>query len=433
MKKVIYDQDGLGLRDHNLYGLFLLLQAPGVELVGLTTVSGREWSPRQVPRALRVLEQLGRPEIPVSGGAVFPLLNSPARSAAWESLHGPLFDTLCHELHELDEPTDADPFWVPPSESFPSPNLSQGRDSSVERRSSGAGWRADFGADRAKDVAQRRWHSPEPKAEGEPLGKQYAKSISSRGPHRKMPSDRPDATRATEEFRPTEPAAVFLTRMARKHPGEISIVATGPLTNLALACRLDPEFPRLVKEVFFVGGRFMPYSRAGYFTRCPSRREINFRHDPEAAHIVLQAPWSRLVCLPRDLTDPIRVTAAMHAAVARARTPVGRFMKDLLKHELSSKGDALAAALCIEPGLIEASDSVCLDVDLNPHGANYGCLLNWRDIDHCPAHHGPPVEVITQINEAAFAKAFVRWCSAKPRMVGRKKAQKTQKTKRQAA
>jgi purine nucleosidase len=204
-----------------------------------------------------------------------------------------------------------------------------------------------------------------------------------------------------------------MTRMARKHPGELAIVATGPLTNLALACRLDPDFPRLVKELIFVGGRFMPFSRTGTFTRCPSRREVNFRHDPEAAHIVLQANWNRLVCLPRDLTDPIRVTAEMHEALAKARTPLGRFVKGL-KHDLYAKGDALAAAVCADPGLILDRDAVCLDVDLDPHGANYGQLLNWRDLDHAPAHHGPPVEVVTSINEKAFAQAFVRWCSAKP-------------------
>ena len=352
-KKVIYDQDGLGRRDHNLYGLFLLLQAPGVELVGLTTVSGREWSPRQVPRALLDLELLGPPEIPVAQGAVFPLVNSPARSAAWESLHGPLFDTLCHELHELDQPTDADPFYIP-------------------------GFLED-----------------------------------------------PPRTKAVDE-----PAAAFMVRMARKHPGELAIVATGPLTNLALACRLDPEFPRLVKEVVFVGGRFMPYSRTGYFTRCPSRREVNFRHDPEAAHIVLQANWNRLVCLPRDLTDPIRVTAEMHEAVAKARTPVGRFVKGL-KYDLYAKGDAIAAAVCIEPGLVADRDRVCLDVDLDPQGANYGQLLNWRDIDHCPAHHGPPVEVVTSVNEKAFTQAFVRWCLSRTKGKGhRGHGAPTQRTRR---
>jgi purine nucleosidase len=353
MKKVIYDQDGLGRRDHNLYGLLVLLQAPGVELVGLSTVSGREWSSRQVPRARQVLDLLGRPEVPVVGGAVFPLLNSPARSAAWESMHGALFDRLCFESADLEEPTEADPFWVPVDEGNPS-----------------------FGA---------------------------------------RPTVGPTA----------EPAAVFMTRMARQHPGELSIVATGPLTNLALACRLDPTFPRLVKEVIFVGGRFRPFSLGGHFTRTPSRREANFRHDPEAAHIVLQAEWTRLLCLPRDLTDTVCISPEMHAAITKARTPVGRFVAEL-PYEFYTKGDALAAAVCAQPGLVKATDKVCLDVDLSP-GANYGCTLNWREVEFAPATNQRPVEVVTAVDEEAFAKLFELWCKGKNRKIGRKKAQKAQK------
>jgi hypothetical protein len=49
---------------------------------------------------------------------------------------------------------------------------------------------------------------------------------------------------------------------------------------------------------------------------------------------------------------------------------------------------------------------MCLDVDLNP-GANHGCLLNWRDPAFAPVH------VVTAIHEKAFARAFVKGCSAK--------------------
>ena len=328
--KVIYDQDGLGRRDHNLYGLFVLLQAPGVELIGLTTVSGREWSPRQAPRALRTLELLGRPDIPVAPGAIFPLVNTAARTALWEACHGRLFDLACFELDT--EAGETDPFWLPPID------------------------------------------------EGQP------------------------DTRALEES-----AAAFLVRMARQHPGELSIVATGPLTNLALACRLDPRFPQLVHELIFVGGRFRDPDPG--FTRGFGRHEINFRHDPEAAHIVLHATWNRLTCLPRDLTDGLHVTRDMHAAIALARTPLARFVKRL-EFDLSGKGDALAAALCAEPSLVKASDELCMDVDLD-RGANYGVTLSWMNEAGVPALHGPPVRVITAVKEKAFAQTVVAWCRVK--------------------
>ena len=207
---------------------------------------------------------------------------------------------------------------------------------------------------------------------------------------------------------------MFMVRMARDYPGEISIVATGPLTNLALACKLDPLFPRLIKTVWFVGGRFQPYTKPGLFSRAPGRREANLRHDPETAHIVLQAEWGSLVCLPRDLTDTVQVSREMHERIGRARTPVGQFIKTL-PYELYAKGDALAAALCADPGLVAKTDAVCLDVDLS-QGPNHGCLINWRDESFAPQPHPPPVRVVTAIYETRFARQFVAWC-IKPRQV----------------
>ena len=60
------------------------------------------------------------------------------------------------------------------------------------------------------------------------------------------------------QSRSTEAAANFMVRKAREFPGEVSIIAVGPLTDIALAIRLDPEFPKLVKEFVFMGGSFSP-------------------------------------------------------------------------------------------------------------------------------------------------------------------------------
>ncbi|EIP96586.1 Inosine-uridine nucleoside N-ribohydrolase [Opitutaceae bacterium TAV1] len=339
MRKVIYDQDGLGPRDHNLYGLLVLLQAPDVELVGITTVSGRDWSPRQTPRTLRCLEMLARPEIPVAPGAVFPLVNTAKRTALWEKFHGRLFDYACHYLDDEEGfRTDADPFFIPELEEGP--------------------------------------------------------------PH--IPALR-------------ESAAAFLVRMAQENPGELSIVSTGPLTNLALACRLDPGFPHNVNELIFVGGRFRDPGDSRHFTRGVGLGDVNFRHDPEAAHIVLQADWNQLTCLPRDLTDRIRVSAVMHDTVARARTPAGRFVRHL-EYDVYAKGDALAASLCADSSLLTGIDEMFMDVDIN-HGANYGSTLGWMSEKRAPALHGNPVRVITAIHEKIFARRFVEWCIA-PRRSG---------------
>src|SRR5207244_2024180 len=55
-----------------------------------------------------------------------------------------------------------------------------------------------------------------------------------------------------------ESAASFLSRKVHEFPGQVTIVAAGPLTNLAMASRLDPEFASLARELVFMGGSFNP-------------------------------------------------------------------------------------------------------------------------------------------------------------------------------
>lgn len=78
-------------------------------------------------------------------------------------------------------------------------------------------------------------------------------------------------------------AVDFIIRTVRANPGQITLVATGPLTNIALAFRLAPDLPDLVREVIWMGGS------TGQGNRTPAA-EFNALADPHAAHIVLQSP-----------------------------------------------------------------------------------------------------------------------------------------------
>lgn len=71
-RKVIIDQDCSGPGGSNLEALLVMLQAPQVEVLGITVVSGDQWRDEEVAHALRLLEIIGRTEIPVVPGAVFP-------------------------------------------------------------------------------------------------------------------------------------------------------------------------------------------------------------------------------------------------------------------------------------------------------------------------------------------------------------------------
>ena len=81
-----------------------------------------------------------------------------------------------------------------------------------------------------------------------------------------------------------EAAALALLRLTRERPGELTLVALAPLTNLALALRLDPTLPQRVARLVIMGGAVTGHGNTG---KVPA--EFNIGFDPEAAHVVFEA------------------------------------------------------------------------------------------------------------------------------------------------
>ena len=73
-RKVIVDQDCAGPGGSNLQTLLVLIQSPQVDVLGITVVSGDQWRDEEVAHTLRLFEIIGRTDIPVVPGAVFPLV-----------------------------------------------------------------------------------------------------------------------------------------------------------------------------------------------------------------------------------------------------------------------------------------------------------------------------------------------------------------------
>lgn len=91
------------------------------------------------------------------------------------------------------------------------------------------------------------------------------------------------------------PAYKFIIDTVRANPGEVTLVAVGRMTNLALALKEDPEIAGLVKQVVIMGGNFYV---PGNVTPVA---EANIHGDPEAADIILTAPW-KVVVIGLDVT-----------------------------------------------------------------------------------------------------------------------------------
>jgi inosine-uridine nucleoside N-ribohydrolase len=117
-RKVIIDQDTFGPGGTNMWSVLMLLQAPDVEVLGITVSSGDGWLNEEMAHVLRMLEVAQRTEVPVYAGAVFPLLNSQARTKAWEGRNGPLVWkgawTEVFSSGKVRADYHADPFLVPP-------------------------------------------------------------------------------------------------------------------------------------------------------------------------------------------------------------------------------------------------------------------------------------------------------------------------------
>lgn len=93
----------------------------------------------------------------------------------------------------------------------------------------------------------------------------------------------------------------FIIDQLRERPGEITLIAVGPMTNIALALRKEPQIARWAKQVILMGGSWT----RGNIT---AAAEFNFYADPEAAAVVFTAPWEP-VLVGLDLTLQARVDA----------------------------------------------------------------------------------------------------------------------------
>lgn len=114
-------------------------------------------------------------------------------------------------------------------------------------------------------------------------------------------------------------SAQFIIDMAHKYPGEVTIVAVGPLGNLALALRLDPDLPKLIKAVNIMGGSaFAP----GNVTPLA---EANIWNDAHAADIVFSAEWE-INMFGLDVTYDIPFAPTFVDELALANPTLGGFV-----------------------------------------------------------------------------------------------------------
>jgi purine nucleosidase len=177
-----------------------------------------------------------------------------------------------------------------------------------------------------------------------------------------------------------EDAVHFIVRMVHKYPQQVTIFGAGPLTDIALAIKLDPQFAELAKGLVIMGGSLNPQTDDPEFADDP-RHEFNFWFDPEAASITLRAPWASIVDTPVDVSVKTELTEKMLSTWSRLNSPAARYLVQYAKPPFEKYlWDELAAAAWLHPGIITSERDVYMDVNTT-HGPGYGDTLIWDDYD----------------------------------------------------
>ena len=206
-----------------------------------------------------------------------------------------------------------------------------------------------------------------------------------------------------------ENAAHFLARVVRAHPHQVTVFAAGPMTNLAAALRLDPQFAELSKGLVFMGGIVNPATKDAEFSAHP-HREFNLWFDPDAAHEVLRANWPSMICTTVDVSLKTHRSADILARIRKGRSAISRYVSQYTAVNSDYLWDELAAAALLEPALITAERRLYMDVSLD-RGPGWGDTLTW------PENATPPpgtrlVRAQMEVNMPRFADLLVAWMTA---------------------
>ncbi len=168
----------------------------------------------------------------------------------------------------------------------------------------------------------------------------------------------PESSRQLE----IEPAALALIRLGKENPGELELIAIGPLTNLALALRLDPDLPSRYQRLVVMGGA---YYAQGNTPNLPV--EFNFYADPDAAAVVFDN-WPMLTLVTWEATLAHGIDLASYDTLMnfdnkrsqflkKITQKLAVFMKEVFRRDVSYLADPLAMAVLLEEDItLEATE-----------------------------------------------------------------------------
>jgi len=204
-----------------------------------------------------------------------------------------------------------------------------------------------------------------------------------------------------------EHAALALLHLINEAPGDITLLAIGPLTNIALALKLEPQLPSKVKRFVVMGGAMTGHGNTPNVTA-----EYNIYADPEAAHIVFSGwqqagrvlelvDWEATLRHGVDYetvnrwleldTSPARFFQAFYGHTIR-------YVRDSLKRPHLSLADPLAMAVVLEPEIVQQAEQQYVMVETNGRYTRGQTIVDWENRLKRPAN----AHIILEVNHGRF-------------------------------
>ncbi|KAJ7319684.1 hypothetical protein JRQ81_019195 [Phrynocephalus forsythii] len=201
--------------------------------------------------------------------------------------------------------------------------------------------------------------------------------------------DAPDPSAPGLDLLQKEHAVLAIIRIINERPGQVSLVATGPLTNLALAVKMDPALPKNLKNLFIMGGNT---EALGNTTICG---EFNFATDPEAAYVVLNEYTCPVYIATWEFTLSFSLSWEFYDEWINLSTEKAKFMKKIHAHsfriakssqEPSGKNesgfvscDSYAVAAAMDDTFVTEAIETGVSVELSGSLTRGMMVVDWAD------------------------------------------------------
>jgi inosine-uridine nucleoside N-ribohydrolase len=212
-----------------------------------------------------------------------------------------------------------------------------------------------------------------------------------------------------------EPASSLIARSVVASPHQITILAIGPLTNVAIALRQDARVASLVKRIVIMGGYFPADSGVVLHTSSVPNAEFNFWVDPTAAKIVMES-GAAIEISPIDVSKSVPFTDEMRSRIASGKGRFSALVREFMPKPDTDRIDVagytyffdpLAASGVVAPDFSTKS-KFFVDIDTNP-GIDYGASVRRAaELGRFPSgERAGLVDVQTKVDTEAFYRLIV--------------------------